>query len=351
MANYLIQFWRNARRRARDAGGKPAHVQVFETLQLAIVRKLGPRYYETAGLWRRHIDRRTRFGHINAGEYRTFLDRMNPALYRKASQHKMLEKSMLTTLAVPTAGFIAYVLEGLPSSGKQVGDAASLESTLSDAATERFVLKEVEGHGGRSFQAFTIERQTDGILLRSLKDGVVSSPQALWDNTIAGCPNGFIVESYIEQHPWYTTLNSSSINTFRVWVIEREGHGEVVLSYLRMGRAGDLVDNKTAGGLLAPVTHEGKLGMATDAGTDRREFASHPDSGTAIAGAVPPLLVDVHAAAIRALSAFPNARFAGVDVAVSVDGPVIVELNLEPAREGAVRCDIPFKLWLAKNGF
>jgi hypothetical protein len=347
MANYLIEFWRAARQRAAAGMAKPAWRQAFEAVELALVRKLGPRYYETAGLWRSDTDRSTRFGHINVAEYKAFVDRMNPPAYRKASQHKLIEKALLEAMGVPTAPLLGYVRRGLPNGPRRAGDADGFAATVAAFPVDRFAFKEVEGFGGRSFQAFAIERGA-GVALRSLKDGTATTPRALWD-AIAQSRNGFIAEAYIEQHAWYAALNASSVNTYRVWVVDAGGGGEVILSYLRMGRAGDLVDNKTAGGILAPV-EAGRLGMATDASTARRTFANHPDSGTPIAGETPPLLDAVHGAAVEALAAFPGVRFAGVDVAVATSGPVVVELNVEPAREGAVRCDIPFKRWISERG-
>ena len=45
----------------------------------------------------------------------------------------------------------------------------------------------------------------------------------------------------------------------------------------------------------------------------------------------------------QSLMCFQGLKFAGVDVAVGPDGPVIVELNVNPDREGAAFTDIPTK--------
>ncbi len=54
----------------------------------------------------------------------------------------------------------------------------------------------------------------------------------------------------------------------------------------------------------------------------------HPDSGLAIAGFKLPQWREVSALVIRAQQSVPNLRSAGWDVAVTPDGPVLLEANL-----------------------
>ena len=45
-----------------------------------------------------------------------------------------------------------------------------------------------------------------------------------------------VIETYFEQHEWYSHLNSSSVNTFRLWVVQKEDEVKTKLGYLRIGR-------------------------------------------------------------------------------------------------------------------
>jgi len=47
--------------------------------------------------------------------------------------------------------------------------------------------------------------------------------------------------------------------------------------------------------------------------------------------------------AMRALQAFPHVNVAGVDVAIGVDGPRMIELNVRPDQIGCARINLPLK--------
>lgn len=346
MAATLGSFWQQARRNVA-AGAPSPFIQAVQAVELRLRRGLGPAYYHTAGLWRPSISRADRLGHINDHEYHAFLDRMNDPAFQKVSQHKITEKAVLELMGVPTPRFLAHVRAG-PTAGPMIGDAAALAAFARAHAGQRIAVKEVEGFGGRGFRAFDIA--PDGALFRSLKDNSGVSAETLWADVAAVGGGGYIVEAYLEQHPWYAALNASSVNTFRVWVCEHGGTSEIVLAYLRVGRAGDLVDNKSAGGILTPVRADGTFGPLTTAKVDRLMMDAHPDTGVRVAGEKPPLLDTVYDVARQALAAFPHTRFAGLDIAVGTAGPVVIEMNVRPGREGAVRCDVPFRDWIRARG-
>ena len=46
---------------------------------------------------------------------------------------------------------------------------------------------------------------------------------------------------------------------------------------------------------------------------------------------------------IRAVAAFPHLQFAGVDIAITAEGPVVIELNVEPDPASAVVFDQPHR--------
>ena len=135
----------------------------------------------------------------------------------------------------------------------------------------------------------------------------------------------------------------------RVWLLQKNNYeAEVIGANLRIGRQGSLVDNTTAGGLVSRVDLEtGKLSSAMEGKPDRKLFSEHPDHGSKIEGSELPMLEDAIKIAKSALLAFPGIKFVGLDVAFSVDGPCIVEMNVLPDREGAVHFRVPTKYALS----
>jgi hypothetical protein len=94
-----------------------------------------------------------------------------------------------------------------------------------------------------------------------------------------------------------------------------------------------VVDNQSAGGLLAAIDMEtGRLGEALDGLPTRRSYINHPDHGAQIRDVCVPYWGAAVRLAESVVEAFPGIRFAGVDVAVSRDGPVVLELNPSPER-------------------
>jgi hypothetical protein len=153
-----------------------------------------------------------------------------------------------------------------------------------------------------------------------------------------------VIEAYLDQHPAYAAFNPTSVNTMRIWVLRRAGKTSARLGYLRIGRAGSLVDNHHAGGIVAPIDMEtGRLSEGLDGNATRQTFSVHPDHGTRIEGTVLPMFAEARALAERCLTIFPYMNFAGMDVAMTPNGPAILEANVQPSRNGAAQVGIPTK--------
>lgn len=319
---------------------KPLPVQLWEMARLRLSRGIGPRYYLTAALNHAHRRDAAVFGHINADEYRRFIARANPPAQRRPLDSKVEQKRRLMAAGIPTPPLIYGSEPG-------TADAAALSEALRPHIGARVAVKPTSGFGGEGFRLLTVVSRGTGI---ALADGAAApvSPADL----AASMGGGLIVETYLVQHPWYAAVNASSVNTWRVWVMKPPGGGpaEVVLAYLRMGRVGSTVDNMGGGGLYAPLTSDGRLGAGGDGGIFRRRFAVHPDSGVVLEHAAPPFVAQALALAGRALDAIPALTFAGMDIAVAGDGPVVIEINAEPDRMGAARVGLPFGHWLAQRG-
>ncbi|MEX2648808.1 MAG: sugar-transfer associated ATP-grasp domain-containing protein [Alphaproteobacteria bacterium] len=332
---FLADIHRAARGR-RDAKGVLR--QWFEMAALFAVRGNGPGYYQMAGLWRRGRSWAEISGHWSMARYESELARLNPPGYRKISQHKIAEKAVLTLMRIPTPRYIG-VLDtacGRDAEGNVLRDADDLTRLFEREGARRVCFKLVEGWSGKGFAAVEVIRGAGAPRFRPLNDQRELTAAELLAHLDYAPGRPRLLEEYLDQHPALASFNPSSVNTLRLWVLRRGDTAETRLGYLRIGRQGSMVDNHGAGGIVAPVDlATARLIAAHDGLMERRVFPVHPDHGAPIAGIELPHFRAAMELAEQCLVAFPNMNFAGVDVAMAVDGPRVIELNARPDREAA----------------
>jgi hypothetical protein len=144
-----------------------------------------------------------------------------------------------------------------------------------------------------------------------------------------------LVQTRLRNHPALAPLNNDALSTVRVLTCLNEaGEPEVVGAALRMAIGGNhVVDNLHAGGIAAAVDIEsGRLGSASNLGADcgLGWIERHPDSKAPVTGVALPMWDEVQSLAIRAHKAFADRVLVGWDIAITPDGPVVVEANGAP---------------------
>ena len=255
----------------------------------------------------------------------------------------MCEKAILQLLEIPTPRFIGSLhhCRGLSLSGEKLtGPDELYQLLMSRPEIDRFCFKLVEGFGGQGFQAVETIRD-GGLKLRSLDSGQVLSVQEFLSGVLAlDQGTGYIVEEYIEQHPDLASLNPSSVNTIRIWVGCVDGKSAVIDAFLRVGGRGSLVDNTSRGAHVFRLDRESGTiadGMVKNIYNDT--FQCHRDSGKRLSGRILPFWAQSQSLAQQAILAFPHINFAGVDIAITKDGPVVIEMNVEPDPTSAIIFD------------
>ncbi|MCG8423165.1 MAG: hypothetical protein MJE77_35125 [Proteobacteria bacterium] len=145
----------------------------------------------------------------------------------------------------------------------------------------------------------------------------------------------WIIQERLRNHSDLAALlpPDAALSTARViTLVPRVGDPpQVSHFFLRLPRAGAVVDNFAAGGMVSRVDRA--TGMLTPAVTKQwpqpgSHFESHPDSGVLIKGAIAPLHCDVQALCIDAHQRLaPDAPSIGWDVAMTPNGLRLLELN------------------------
>lgn len=151
-----------------------------------------------------------------------------------------------------------------------------------------------------------------------------------------------IFQPVVEQHPTLASLNPSSVNTIRINTLRTGDEVESHVATLRVGRQGRIVDNAAAGGLCVKIDlATGRLGpfARTKPEVSTRKFDRHPDTDVAFGSIAIPFWSDVLELVRRGALAMAPVRSLGWDIAVTPDGPIVIETNAAWAPEVFQLCE------------
>ncbi len=148
------------------------------------------------------------------------------------------------------------------------------------------------------------------------------------------CKLDFIFEDKLIQHEGMNKINPNSINTLRIdtfW--PKDGLPEIISTNMRMGLGNSYVDNISSGGCgigidknTGQLFEKASTSMSV-AGGDY--YAQHPLSGLVFKGYTIPCFEEAKQLVLNAARCLPFFRLIGWDVAITKDGPVLIEGNTD----------------------
>lgn len=139
-----------------------------------------------------------------------------------------------------------------------------------------------------------------------------------------------LVQRCVRNHDELLPLTPGALATVRVLTYRQPGGPpNALLGVLKLPTGDAPADNFHFGGILVPVDLEtGRLGQAlARQGTLLVPVDRHPDTGATIAGRVLPRWHDTLELAERGLAAAPGRPSIGWDIAITPDGPMLIEGN------------------------
>lgn len=160
-----------------------------------------------------------------------------------------------------------------------------------------------------------------------------------------------LLQPCLRNHRELLPLTPGGLCTVRVVTYRApDGHAQVLLAAYKMPTGDSPADNFHFGGIVAPVEMAtGRLGPAIRRrGRILVPVAQHPDTGTVISGHQLPWWTETLELATRALDAAYDRPTIGWDIAITDDGPVLVEGNsmsnpdIAQAPSGRPLSDTPF---------
>ena len=136
----------------------------------------------------------------------------------------------------------------------------------------------------------------------------------------------YVLQRRIRQHEALSRLNPSCVNTIRIVTIlgRKSGEPRMLGQFLRLG-VDSVMDNRATGGLAVRVDDEGVL--RGDGFGHHFRCAAHPVTGAVFEGVRLPFWPEAVQLVLDAHNALRDIPSVGWDVAITPDGPVLVEGN------------------------
>ena len=132
-------------------------------------------------------------------------------------------------------------------------------------------------------------------------------------------------------HPEMMPFTSGALATLRIITCYTPpGPPVLIFLVLRMPTGSMEVDNFHAGGIAALVSSDGTLGPAAAMKITFGQVTHHPDTGMQIKGTKLPLFTYACSLCERAHAIFPEIAIIGWDIAITSDGPILLEGNDTP---------------------
>ncbi|MBO6080920.1 MAG: hypothetical protein J6P54_08155 [Bacteroidales bacterium] len=265
---------------------------------------------------------------LGLNEQRYYLDLLNPLKYFSLARNKYMAHKMLENTGVRTSELYCYYQpEATYAENTEcAGDIDGVLRILKTKGVQSCVIKTTESsHGDNVLVIQNIDYQ-DGNAILTRFDG----QQLLLSFVLSNDP--LIFESLVRQTEQFAAFNASSVNTVRfMTALYPDGSAKVIATFIKIGRAGRCVDNAGGGGNVDVCVDvaTGKICHAIrfDGWHRVQEIDSHPDSGNPLNGVVIENWDSIKAEVICFQQAFPYCKVAGWDIAITDEGPVVIEVN------------------------
>ena len=149
---------------------------------------------------------------------------------------------------------------------------------------------------------------------------------ALYDEL--GREESWLIEEVLQQHPDNAKVYPNAINCLRIiTVVDKKGEPHVIFATQKYGLNGRVVDNYgfgtrvdlETGKICSPgVSGDGSMGIVYD---------EHPMTHVKLVGYQVPMFKEACELAKAASKVVPQVRYVGWDIAITPDGPAVVEGN------------------------
>lgn len=269
-----------------------------------------------------------RRSYLGFNEERHYLNVLNPIKFYVLAYNKYLAHMVMSNAGIRTSVLYCYFQPDgkVYDSDEIANDIAEVCRILKKKKVHDCVVKAPEGsHGEGIFVLKNIDYKDDDAILTRFDGKSIALSEILKKEPL-------IFESLVHQTKQLANFNESSVNTVRfMTVLHPDGQAEILATFMKIGRAGKCVDNAGSGGnvdlCIDVETGVTKYAIQYDGWRNIRDIEKHPDNGSQLNGVVIDNWDNIKREVLKFQQAFPYCRAAGWDVAITDDGPVVLEVN------------------------
>lgn len=142
--------------------------------------------------------------------------------------------------------------------------------------------------------------------------------------------NRIFLEEVVSQNKELNRLCPASCNTIRIMTFNNHGKPEILWAGLRIGNGVNAVDNFHAGGMATEIDLSTGCLTKPALNKDLKEFTHHPKTNVKIQGFKIPYFAEVKEMVKKASLRSDKILVVGWDVAITDNGPLIIEGNRRP---------------------
>lgn len=265
---------------------------------------------------------------LGLNEQRFYLDLLNPKKYYSVARNKYFSHLFLEAAGIKRKAtlYCYYMPEGKIATDQVGFDYKTVVGILRSKNVFQCVLKTTESsHGDNVYVIEKIEYLDDDCVLYRF-DG----KQIILSDFLSDVP--LIFESVVEQSEQFKRFNESSVNTVRfMTTLYPDGEARVIATFIKIGRLGSCVDNAGGGGNVdaAVDVDSGQIHnvIQFDGWRKITPITHHPDNGNLIDGVYIENWEDIKRKVMKMQQSLPYVKAAGWDIAITKNGPVVIEVN------------------------
>lgn len=254
--------------------------------------------------------------------YNNFLPFYDGDKYSILLSDKNIEEQLFRSVGIKQPYTICKLINGKTYTSDLEGksfDEIMLE--LKEKLYKKIFVKPVDGEGGNGIIIFHLSLDN-----KYINNNNEELSESFLSNI--GKENNYIIQSGLIQDESISKIYPSSVNTFRIATENKNGRVRAICSVLRIGRQGNEVDNASQDGIVLGI--DCNNGKCMDyAGTEEGEiFYKHPDSNFVFKNHKIDNWDDIVDFTIKCASKLPQFVYLGWDIALTKEGPIVIETNL-----------------------